>query len=418
MSLWVAVSTEEIDRLAQGYDVAAEELRAARADLMAVLSALDFGPGRLLPTAAAAQLSAQDALVECEVVLAQVLTRASALREAVGAYDGAESDANTPFIQGLTPRFGPVAIAPVLGMAIASWIRGGPVTGSMGADFATRSGLALAGSFWSRTGLMRPSDPVGSALGEIDLLPPQDSPMAPAAGSLANLTERIGVAYEESGQDDSAVEIQRIEHVDGTTSWVVAVPGTMGGVRWPSTTDQPMSMDTDASEYLGFTTAADALVISAMAAAGIRPGERVLIAGHSLGGMVAVNLARNPALRERFTFGGVVTFGSPVGHLPPVEGVPTLNVQNAEDPFSGASGQVGARPGGPADGEVVVVRELGAGAGVLASAHHLGVYAETAAEVDGSDSPGLMSWRAQTADLWAGEQDSISATIYRGSRAD
>lgn len=418
MGLWVVVSTEEIDRLAWGYDVAVDELEAARLELLALGASADSGPGSYLPTALAAQASADEALVQCEVAITRMLTRAGALREAVRAYDGAESDSNLAFGPISVARSGPFAWVPPVGIALGSWLAGRPITGSMGADAATRFNFVALASVLSRTGLGRANDPVGSALSEITPFPPQPSPVAPAAASLVDLTDRIGVAYGESGQDDSAVEIQRIDHEDGTRSWVVAVPGTMGGLQFPSATDQPMSIDTNVSEYVGFTTAADALVISAMAAAGIRPGEKVLIAGHSLGGMVAVNLARDPALRDRFTFGGVVTFGSPVGHLPPAEGVPTLNVQNAEDPFPGLSGQVGARPAGPAEGEVVVVRELGSAAGPGVGSHNLETYSETAAEVDASESPGLMTWRAQTAELWAGEGDEVTATIYRGARAD
>src|SRR5436190_30255 len=66
-------------------------------------------------------------------------------------------------------------------------------------------------------------------------------------------------------------------------------------------------------------------VRSALAAAGAGAGEPVLLVGHSLGGMVAAELARDPQL----TVAGVVTAGSPVGATP--EGIPVLSLENRGD---------------------------------------------------------------------------------------
>ena len=46
--------------------------------------------------------------------------------------------------------------------------------------------------------------------------------------------------------------------------------------------------------------------------AGIAPGDAVLLAGHSLGGIVATSMAADPAITSRYRIAAVITAGAPV----------------------------------------------------------------------------------------------------------
>lgn len=419
--LWVTVDTDEIDRLASGADVAVEELSDVRRRIRASQDALTWGGGvpalvELMRLTAA--LGA--ALVACETALAAATDRARQLREATREYDGAET---VTFWDRLLATAGQPSSMPSLlpsgaslGLVLRNLVRGEyPMPGSLVGAYAGTSLLPRWGTWASRLVDVRPQDPVAFALRDVRLLPPQPSAGSPGAAGPGDLPGRIGLAYAASGEQDSAVDVQRIDHVDGGVSWIVSVPGTMGGLRWPWETDQPMSADTNVPAFLGQTTAADALVIAAMVRAGVRSGQPVLLAGHSLSGMTVTQLANDDAVRRRFDIAGVVTFGAPVAHLPAVD-VPMLNVQHAEDGVPALSGELGSRPGGPASGEVVVVRELGEQLDGSTDAHGIGVYRETAQLLVDAHHPGMAAFDEATAHIWAGEGDTVTATTYRGSR--
>src|SRR5829696_2409106 len=64
-----------------------------------------------------------------------------------------------------------------------------------------------------------------------------------------------------------------------------------------------------------------------MREAGVGPGDRVVLAGYSLGGIVA----REIVDRGTFPVDGVLTLGSPVGRIPVPEGVAAVSVEHSED---------------------------------------------------------------------------------------
>jgi hypothetical protein len=55
------------------------------------------------------------------------------------------------------------------------------------------------------------------------------------------------------------------------------------------------------------------LTFEAMNRAGIQRGEEVMLVGHSLGGIIAADIASRPETFERFNVTSIVTFGSPIG---------------------------------------------------------------------------------------------------------
>ena len=103
----------------------------------------------------------------------------------------------------------------------------------------------------------------------------------------------------------------------------------------------------------------------------------MIVAGYSLGGIAAAQLAANGG----FEVTGVVTIGSPVGQVNVPQGVPVLSVQHSNDPIPAATGESNPLTANWA----TVTREatLPAGSPSLA-AHELSRYRETLNLVDQS----------------------------------
>jgi pimeloyl-ACP methyl ester carboxylesterase len=84
---------------------------------------------------------------------------------------------------------------------------------------------------------------------------------------------------------------------------------------------------------VGRPTAYEGGVLAAMRAAGVRSTDKVMLVGHSEGGMVAVTAARDAVASGAFDITHVVTAGSPVGltagALP--AGVQLLALENSQD---------------------------------------------------------------------------------------
>ena len=135
--------------------------------------------------------------------------------------------------------------------------------------------------------------------------------------------------------------------------------------------------------------------IAAMAAAGIAPGEPVMLAGFSLGGMVAAQVAVR-AERYGFMVTHLVTAGSPLGRVPVPSGIRVLalehvldivpRIEGRENPVDGRDGSGVDSPGVPKWLTVKAGPPLPGGfrLGVL---HQSTAYADTAAAVE-DDPPG------------------------------
>ncbi|MGP7959187.1 hypothetical protein ACTVCO_00035 [Sanguibacter sp. A247] len=116
---------------------------------------------------------------------------------------------------------------------------------------------------------------------------------------------------------DGAVGIQRNLLADGSSAWVVYIPGSEGKPdprrKDFYEADHARSYANNTGLLRGTRERSLRAVEAAMAAAGIRAGEKVVFVGHSQGGIIATRLAA-----ERGD-GGLITVGSPSGgiDLPP-----------------------------------------------------------------------------------------------------
>ncbi|MDP9394892.1 MAG: hypothetical protein M3Q27_11885, partial [Actinomycetota bacterium] len=116
-------------------------------------------------------------------------------------------------------------------------------------------------------------------------------------------------------------------------AWIVDIPGTR---RWSVDPRRPRTSLNDLATNLetmgGSPSARVDAVGLALRRAGARPGEPVLLVGHSQGGMVAASAARRWRGRGHFTVTHVLAVGSPVGQVDVPDGVHVLAVEDEDDP--------------------------------------------------------------------------------------
>ncbi|MGJ7452429.1 hypothetical protein [Aquipuribacter sp. MA13-13] len=186
------------------------------------------------------------------------------------------------------------------------------------------------------------------------------------------------------------VRIDRVAGADGAVAWVVHVPGTQ---EWDGDgRGSPMDLAGNVALVGGRDTAVAEGVVAALARAGVRPGEPVVVVGHSQGGMTALDLAGDPRVRRVATITHVVTAGSPLAGRTPPPGVQVLALEHRDDLVPRLDGRshpdrrdrltvVAPAPDGPWHDDAV-------------PAHSSGAYVATAARVDASEHPSLVAYRA------------------------
>ncbi|MBO0919679.1 hypothetical protein J1G42_02425 [Cellulomonas sp. zg-ZUI222] len=219
---------------------------------------------------------------------------------------------------------------------------------------------------------------------DVRLVSRTDPPRLPAPRGVEGLVDLAARTYDEGtatgepGTPLATVTLQRLDHADGSRSWVVAVPGTRAAGL---TGDVPTDNGTNLALEGGVPDVMTRAVLAAMAGAGIGPDEPVALVGHSQGGMVATNVAA--ATAGAYAVRLVVTAGSPDVPAVPPPGVATVTLRHREDAVSLLDGRVGER-GGP--GTLSVVRDLAATGGPVrpsfSEAHAVAGYVRTGALVD------------------------------------
>jgi hypothetical protein len=262
-------------------------------------------------------------------------------------------------------------------------------------ELSARAAAAAA----AREGLLVP--------GPLALTAPAGVEQVAFAGTVEAIADRIAAV---EAAPPGSFEILRTDGATGP-AYLVILPGTQ-----PSEPDNPFDATgiaeavNEDSRYVG------AAVAQALREAGARPGDAVLLAGYSQGGMHAMNLAAGGAVGGTYDVRLVVTLGSPTGWEP--TGTPEyLHLEHAAD-------TVPALDGGPAPDEPnrVTVRAdspvpaLPAGPGAegkgLGAAHKLATYTQAAALVDASDLPSLAPASAALAATGGGAQ----RHLYRAVR--
>jgi hypothetical protein len=121
----------------------------------------------------------------------------------------------------------------------------------------------------------------------------------------------FGLERRDSTGRAGAVDVRILTLADGSRRVIVDVTGTRS---WnPLPTSDVTSLATNGRALVGDRTSYEQGVLMAMRRAGVRRRDPVMIVGHSQGGMVAVNAARDAVHSGEFDVTHVVTAGSPIG---------------------------------------------------------------------------------------------------------
>lgn len=131
------------------------------------------------------------------------------------------------------------------------------------------------------------------------------------------------------GRDNGRVQVERIVGPDGTLRWIVYVPAT---TDWsPVVGENSTDLTTNVEGAAGHDTAMRETVRQAVADAGVRDGEEIMLAGFSQGGITAASLAADPAFREATNVTALLTVGSPVSDFDIPPDVATLSIEHEQD---------------------------------------------------------------------------------------
>lgn len=205
-----------------------------------------------------------------------------------------------------------------------------------------------------------------------------------------------------------AVDVRILTGADGRRRAIVDITGTKAffSVAGPDVTD----LTTNARALIGRDTAYEEGVFAAMRAAGVGPHDEVMLVGHSQGGMVAVNAARDAATRG-FDVTHVVTAGSPigltVGRLP--NSIQVLALENRRDAVPHLDGRDNP------DALNVTTVGFDPGPQSIGAEHGIGTsYLPGAERVDASDDPAIRAFLAGTAGFFTAT--SVETRTYAVSR--
>jgi hypothetical protein len=226
-----------------------------------------------------------------------------------------------------------------------------------------------------------------------------------------------GVEHGYDGQPGT-VAVTRLDHPDGTRSWLVQVPGTEeGGIAGSN----PMDMSSNLRLIAGQAAASSTLVVAALRMSGVPRGEPVMLAGHSQGGMAAMAVAGDPAVTSRYTITHVLTAGSPVAGMSVPASTQVLSLENRTDPVPALDGA--PNPDEPHRTTVRVDPATSAdprdrlAANDLLASHGIDTYARTAdrVETELADDPSVSAWldSART-QVYGPEGTTASVTEYQG----
>ncbi|WP_427898438.1 esterase/lipase family protein [Gardnerella pickettii] len=121
----------------------------------------------------------------------------------------------------------------------------------------------------------------------------------------------LSVHPPKTNPDAATIAIQRFRQKDGSTSWLVTIPGTDGKPKspfgWPQNAEVMSS-----SRSVRMNADSTRMVVEAMKKSGIKANDNVVLVGHSQGGIVAAGIASDYS--KQYNIKHVVTAGSPIAN--------------------------------------------------------------------------------------------------------
>jgi hypothetical protein len=260
-------------------------------------------------------------------------------------------------------------------------------------------------------GLFTNGSPRTTRVSGPERMSPQD-PLAPT-----NL-EQTMTGVGSLGRDPGTVRIISVTQPDDSRRWVVEIPGTQ---EWSSTAgSNPVDLTNNLRLMAGQQTVQNEAILDAMQAAGIPPGEPVMLAGHSQGGITAASLASDPTARTKFNITTVYTAGSPIGRFDIPPDVHVLSLEHTQDIVPRLDGQ--PNPDHPnwttinrdPTGDPNTKNDHTVNA--APEEHDTSVYSGTAALVDNSTDPSIVATRQNLTPFFAGDGSQVSVQDFAVER--
>ncbi|QHO90116.1 hypothetical protein CWT12_00470 [Actinomyces sp. 432] len=241
---------------------------------------------------------------------------------------------------------------------------------------------------------------LGTAVPAVAAALPQ-SGTGPQPGTVA---EVIRYSDDMKGRDEDTssgvVSILRTDHADGTTSWLVVVPGT---TDWGSGNTNPQDLLTNLQAVSGRPTDMETAVVTAMREAGIAPGDKVGLYGHSQGAITASNIAADSAVAEQFNITNLLTAGGPTAGANLPESVNAIHLENTGD----AVPALDAAPTPRTPTRTVVTIDTHA-AGVDGYPHAPQIYADAVDGMHGN--PQIDQWTEELGGITGAGEDGAKTT--------
>ena len=283
-----------------------------------------------------------------------------------------------------SPDLGITAIAGVAAFLAPSPLTVSVFRRSMTGILGVISGAAEIATAGARSQRAAPNALSVRPVAHTDCLPP---------ASFSAAVARIPAADPQSPQ-------VRIEKTPSAT--FVYVGGTIaGGLSYGR---EPWDMASNIAAITGQVSDSERGVRAVMAASGVTSADRIVVVGHSQGGLVAQRLAADPDLRVS----DVVLVGSPQTPGGVAPGVHVVALENSNDPIPALGGSASE---GRAD--VTVARTPLIEPGDPLAAHHLSEYRELAIEADASRDPALINMRRE---IFGAENAACQASEWRVNR--
>jgi hypothetical protein len=201
--------------------------------------------------------------------------------------------------------------------------------------------------------------------------------------SITHLVDRLS---EVSAKTQPTVGIDFFQTAEQRTA-IVYIPGTQTlGLGDGS---NPLDLQSNILAMQGNGLAAsERAVLEVMNQAGIVETDEVIFVGHSQGGMVAGNLAQNPA---GYITAGLVTIGAPIAQLK-LSKVPVMAIEHVNDAIPNVSGKVNPI----AKNWVTIQRSsLASESDAPMHSHSLKSYKNTTQEIDTSKAKGIVNIKEQ-----------------------
>lgn len=156
------------------------------------------------------------------------------------------------------------------------------------------------------------------------------------ANSISQALENLEIlGKHDQGIPYDTVAVQEYFGTDGSKGWVVYIPGTSShrdsAIGWLQNVQLMSNRAQTRME-----AASTRLVLETMRRAGVKPGDRVSLVGHSQGGIVAASLASDMA--DRYRFEHVITAGAPIANHPIKAQTQVTSIEMQEELVSSLDG--------------------------------------------------------------------------------